>query len=252
MQNDQNKSSLGRPFLRFAVGVMIPFRAVKVVFIHPGLWPACLFPWLISGALGWFLITQAIALAGTWIASGVVLAGLSATGWIATLFQWLTIGASWILGGLLVVWLSALLSVPFADWLAELAEPYSTPPLPPATQLRGWWSRAHWRRLKLDLWKTVAGLILSAAGLLLSAIPFLGVIGPLVLALGFTLQFVSYPQTRREEGLGASLVFLLRHLPLSLGFGLVLLAGFAIPFFAAFLLPFAVVGGTLLYAEARR
>lgn len=231
---------------------MTPFRAVKVVLVNPKLWTACLIPWVISGALGWFLISQATVLASSWIASGISLAGLPAAGWLATLIQWLTSAAAWILGGLLVVWLSALLSVPFADWLAELAEPLSNPPLPPATALRGWWSRAHWRRLKMDLWKSVAGFLMGAVGLAIAAIPLIGVMGPLVLALGFTFQFVSYPQTRRDEGLGASILFLIRHLPLSLGFGLVLLAGFAIPFFAAFLLPFAVVGGTLLYAETQR
>ncbi len=251
MQNEKPKSVIFSPFVHFAEGALAPFKAMKLVALHPRLWAACLLPWAVAGTVGWFLIHQAMALGGSFLAWMALTTGFSVTGWLATALEWLVAGTSWILGALFTLWLSALLAIPFSDWLSELAEAYTDPPLPRAAALQGWWSRAHWRRLKLDFWKSLASLTLSGAGLLVSAIPLLGLAGPVLLAMGMALQFLAYPQTRRDEGLMRSIGFLAANPARSLGFGLVLLAGFSIPFLSAFLLPFAVVGGTIVYARAQ-
>ncbi len=262
MQIHQKKEASRSPFVRFSQGASAPFRAVKIIVTHPSLWPACLIPWLIAGALAVWLLTQANSLAtgalawlGSWLTS---VTGLSVAPWFAQSVDWIfsTVGwiivwiLGWILGALLTAWLSTLVAIPFLDWLAERSERFAEPPLAPTPALQGWWSRAHWRRLKLDFWKTVTGLLVSLLGVLFSAIPVVGIAGPVILSLGLTLQFVGYAQTRRDEGVLQSLLFVARHPALSLGFGLVLLVAFAVPFFSALMLPVAVVGGTLLYAQA--
>jgi len=237
----------------FIVGALAPFAAAKTLLFRPKLWIPTIIPWVIAGGLAMGLMSLALSIslaAGAWLLGALATGlGISATGWIATVVGWTLTALAWIVGALLLTWLASLLALPFADWLAELTEPCCEPPLQPATALSGWFSRAHARRLKLDLFKTLAGLLMTAAGLLLSAVPLLGVIGVGVLALGLAFQFLSYPQTRREMGLVASMGYLLRELPACLGFGLVLLAGFAIPFFSAFLFPLAVIGGTLLFGR---
>ncbi len=254
MQNRYKKSLL----LDFAMGLGTPLIAFKTLLIRPRLWLATLIPWLISGTLAWFLMSQAVLL-GAWILATVagwlgISAATGAGHLIALVLGWVVTAIAWVAGALLMTWLSAIVALPFADWLAELAERYSEPPLAPATQLSGWFTRAHLRRFKIDLFKTAAGAIWSLAGLVLSAVPVLGILGACLLALGLSFQFLSYPQTRRAMGLGASITYLVRELPACLGFGLVLLAGFAIPFFSAFIFPLAVIGGTQLFGrlEGRR
>lgn len=245
MQNRYKKSRIGD----FAIGLGTPFFAAKTLIIHPRLWLPTLIPWAIAGSLAVLLTSQAILL-GSWLLNLLAgTLGLSASGWVATVVGWALITVAWILGTLLLAWLVSIIAIPFADWLAELTEQYCEPPLAPAQEIPGWLTRAHLRRLKLDFFKTLAGLALSGAGLLLSTLPLIGVLGAVILALGLAYNFMGYPQTRRGLGVTASLQYLIRELPACLGFGLVLLFGFAIPYFSAFVFPIAVIGGTLLFGR---
>ncbi len=67
-----------------------------------------------------------------------------------------------------------------------------------------------------------------------------------------TFQFVSFPQTRRGEGVLDGIRFLGRNFWVSLGFGMSIAFLFALPLVSTLALPIAVVGGTLLYAHARQ
>lgn len=246
MQNSHKKKGV---LAEFAFGLSLPFRSIRLLLTRPSLWIPCLIPWAIAGALTWHLIQQAVSwsnLGLAWLAGRL---GLAASDWLIEAMQWVFTGAAWIAAALLLTWASALAALPFADWLAELCEKHVTPPIDPAAALAGWFSRAHWRRLKIDLFKSVAGMAAGLLGLVVSSIPLIGLLGSLLLALGITFQFVSYPQTRREVGTLAALVWLFRHLPACLGFGLIHLVGFSIPFFSAFLFPLAVIGGTLLFGH---
>ncbi len=236
---------------RFARGVWLPFRAARLAVTQPRLLAACLIPWAIAAALSWFLIQQASAWALALLGWGAGMLGLTLSGVLATLLQGVLVFLSWAAGALFLVWVAALVAIPFADWLSELTEPHAEPPLERPMVEAGWFTRVQWRRIRMDLYKTLVSLVVSVLGFLLSSIPVIGLIGPVVLALGLTYQFLGYPQTRRDEGVVASLGFIVRRLPACLGFGLVLMAGFAIPLFSAFLFPVAVIGGTLLYAAER-
>ena len=244
--------SLGGSLIgKFLLGARLPFRAARLVVTSPRLLLACLIPWALAAAVSYFFIQNAAALAMSalaWAASGL---GVSVTGLVATLLQWAFGFLSWVMGALVLVWAAALLTVPFADWISELTEAAAS--LEPASSTEhSWFSRAQWRRIRLDFYKTLVSLVITFVGLVTATVPVLGLISPVLLALGLSFQFLSYPQTRREEGVARSLFFVLRNFPESLGFGLVCLLGFGVPFFSAFLFPMAVVGGTLLDCQCRK
>ncbi len=236
----------------FLVGLGIPFRAARLALTTPRLLLACLIPWALAGALSYFLIQQAsqasLMLLG-WAATSL---GIAIGGFLAQALEWTFAFLSWVAGALLLVWGAAFLAIPFADWLSELTEPLVEPRLSPSTSDLSWFSRAQWRRFRMDAAKTLVSFAISILGMVLASVPLLGVLGPAVIALGIAFQFLGYPQTRRDEGVALSLMAVLRNLPLCLGFGLILLPGFAVPFLSAFLFPIAVIGGTLLYGASRR
>jgi len=245
VSNHQQKNGL----TDFIYGFCSPWIAARLIVARPRLWLACLLPWGIAGGGTWFFMSQVnlwVTAFLSWVGS---VSGITTPGWVATLLALLGTVLTWVLGALLLIWLAALAAIPFADWLAELAEKETTPPLETATALAGWFSRAHLRRLKLDLFRNVGGLLFTALGFSVSAIPVLGALGLILVALGWAFQFLSFPQTRRDWGLVASLFFLIQELPLCLGLGLSLLMGFSVPFLGAFLFPLAVVAGTLVFGR---
>ncbi len=145
---------------------------------------------------------------------------------------------------------AGLVAAPFSDFLAEASEPFTDPPLAAAPSgLRG-----KIRATLIDLAKTVAITAIQIALVIIGIAAFwLPGLNLIPFAAAFWLlafQFVSYPQTRRHEGLGESIRFLVRHLFATLGFGAAIGFLFAIPLVSSFALPLAVVGGTLLYARA--
>ncbi|MBS1961293.1 MAG: EI24 domain-containing protein [Bdellovibrionales bacterium] len=155
-----------------------------------------------------------------------------------------------VLAAISFSFVAGVVASPFNDFLAEAAEPFTEPALVPAPAgLAG-----KLRAFLIDVVKTIAitalqlGLLL--VGLVAIWLPGLNLI-PFAAAFWLlAFQFVSYPQTRRGEGLRRSARFLTRHLFATFGFGAAVGILFAIPFVSAFSLPLAVVGGTLLYARA--
>lgn len=146
---------------------------------------------------------------------------------------------------------AGIIAAPFNDFLAEAAEPFTTPPLPPAqTGLRG-----KVRAFLIDVVKTTVITSLQIGLIFIGVLGFwLPGLNLIPFAAAFWLlafQFVSYPQTRREEGLKDSVRFLFRHAFATFGFGTALGFLFPIPVVSSLALPLAVVGGTLLYARAQ-
>ncbi|MBU6376684.1 MAG: EI24 domain-containing protein [Bdellovibrionales bacterium] len=217
----------------------------------PRLFLVCLIPWIIAGALSWYCIQWASAFSVSALSWVLTLLGMSLTGIVATVLQAILGLLSWVVAALLMTWIVAILMIPLADFLSELAERYTDPPLRASSGVNGsFFSRAQWRRMKIDFWKTLFAVLVSVVGLILVHVPVLGVLGPVVLALSLSFQFVSYPQTRREQGIFSSLRFFRQHFGLCLGFGVSLVVAFSIPFLSAFVFPPAVVGGTWLFAVA--
>jgi CysZ protein len=146
---------------------------------------------------------------------------------------------------------AGIVASPFNDFLAEAAEPFTDPPLSKAPAGLGGKIRA----FVIDVIKTSVVTGLQIILVLVGVIGFwLPVANLIPFAAAFWLlafQFVSYPQTRRHEGLAESIRFLGRHLFSTLGFGSAIGLLFAIPIISSFALPLAVVGGTLLYARSR-
>lgn len=146
---------------------------------------------------------------------------------------------------------AGILASPFNDFLAESTESFVSPPLRPATGgLRG-----KFRIFFIDSAKTTAVALLQmvfiGVGIIGFWLPGLNLI-PFAAALWLlSFQFVSYPQTRRSEGLSESIRFLFRHAFATFGFGMALGFLFTIPVISSLALPLAVVGGTLLYGRAQ-
>ena len=72
------------------------------------------------------------------------------------------------------------------------------------------------------------------------------------LVLLHTFTFITYPQSRREQGLLQSLLWIKDHFYLSLGFGVMSFILFSIPVIDFFALPISVVGGTLLFCDTNK
>jgi CysZ protein len=170
------------------------------------------------------------------------------TSWIITMIEWLSRIMVVLAGALTFTFASTLISSPFNDFLAEAAEPFGTPPLPPVPS-QGLTYKI--RLLWLDLVKTGASLVLSLAALVITWVPLLNIVGFVLVFLVMAFQYVSYPQTRRGLTLFQSLPFLRKNFFACVGFGAVVSILFSIPFLSVLALPVAVVSGTLLVAGAQ-
>jgi uncharacterized protein involved in cysteine biosynthesis len=159
-----------------------------------------------------------------------------------------------VLAAISFSFLAGLVASPFNDFLAESAEPFTKPPLSPpvgsALRLSG-----RLRIILIDMIKTTVITVVQLSLLLIGLIAFwLPGLNLIPFAAAFWLlafQFVSYPQSRRAEGVALSLKFLLQHPFSTFGFGAAIGFLFAIPVVSSLALPLAVVGGTLLYARAK-
>jgi CysZ protein len=235
------------PRLRsFWFGLTLPVRALRLALSHPKLLIWSALPLAITAAVYYFVIRGLQGWVNHGVQGSLASWGWTTEGWIAQLLA----VVSWVL--VLVVaaftfsFVAGIVASPFNDFLAEAAEPHvpglvpvGSPTLPQRL-----------RAIGLDVGKALAAGLLSFLALLLSWVPLLNVLSFLIAVTLLTFQFVSYPQTRRGQGLRAGFRFLQDHLCASLGFGLALTALFAIPLVSVLALPLAVVGGTLLAGRA--
>jgi CysZ protein len=225
---------------------MTPIQAVGVIFSSPKLlmWSvlpiavtvvvlSLLFYALLAGVWKWALSSFTGYFASWSGAFGVVAEILAALAFLyVTVFTLST--------------LVSLFASPFNDLLAESTEKaLGVLDVPPTTVGR------LIRVFFLDLRKTVITLSLALMIALFMLVPVVGLLGLLGTAFLNTFTFVTYPQSRRETGVRDSIRWVRDHWAVSLGFGFTLLFLFAIPVVNLFAIPVAVVGGTLLWTEAR-
>jgi uncharacterized protein involved in cysteine biosynthesis len=230
---------IARSAASFVFGLTLPFHAATLVLRSPALLAASLGPWLVSLALDvWVIHRMQEGLQG-WIQGH-----LSGTlGWVAVALSWV---ALLIVGALAFTFIAGIVALPLNDYLAELTERRATPALA-STGSISWTGRA--RLLSIDLFKTVCALCLSGLALILSWVPVLNLAGAMLAFLLVAFQFLSYPQTRRGQGLLAGALYLGHNFWACLGFGISFAFLFAIPLVSSLGLPLAVVAGTLLYAR---
>ncbi len=237
MQSNSDSKFKGSFFYELFLGLALPLRALKLIMLDPKLLSLSVMPVLITLAAMAGLIYFSLAGASTFIytylgpyfggaAQGVLL--------IALLF----------LAFQSMILIVSLFAIPFNDWLAEQTEKSSGVALTHGSGV-SYYSRV----MFLDILKTILNLVLTILFTLGTWIPLVGIIFFLGLALLNTLNFIAYPQSRRLEGVSASLTWLKQNGPRSFGFGIATLILFSIPVINFFALPISVVGGTLLYLK---
>ena len=226
----------------------MPVTSAKLLARTPALAVRAALPVALSIGLTVFLGEQLKTLVQAGATAALLAAGLDPAGWLGTAAAILAAAAAFLIGVLAFSGIAALISTPFNDFLAEATERHAEPKMLPAptgtiaTTLRN---------VFLDFGKTLLSLAAMGFAFLLSFIPVVNLASPLIAIFAITFQYITYPQTRRGQGVWASLRFLRKNAALSLGFGIAHLSLFSIPVVSAFVLPLAVVGGTLLYARAR-
>lgn len=230
----------------FWFGISLPFRALRWIASDLKLTLLSLFPAILTLVLYVFLWRLLMGTLEEQIARAFMAWGWNPRGFGADAVLWLSRLMLMLTGAWSFSFCAAILSLPFLDFLAERAETVVPPGLPPVPSA-GWKTRAVW--LSRDVVKTLVLVAVAAVALVLSWIPLLNLLSFALTCLLITLQYVSYPQSRRGHGWAESMHFLLTELPASLGFGLALSILFAIPGVSALTLPLAVVGGTALFAR---
>lgn len=233
-----------RPFL---YGLTLPLRAFAMIATSPTLIAWSVAPVAVTGMAYYLAITSAErwthAAVETWLAAQ----GISPEGFLGGLASGLTWALLLFAGALTFSSAAAVLAVPFNDFLAEKAEPRARPPLAPCGSIS---MRRRAKLLVIDLLKALFGAALSLLAFAASWIPVLNLAAIPLAFLIVAFQFISYPQTRRGEGVGEAVRFISRNFALCLGFGAALTLLFGIPLLSFLMIPLAVVGGTQLYAVA--
>lgn len=232
----------------FIYGLILPVRATRWIAGDLRLALLSLLPIALTLVLYGYLWTILIGLLDQNVAQIFMSWGWDPHGWGAGAFLWFARIMLVITGAWAFSFFAALVALPFLDFLAERAESVVSPPLEPVPST-GWGTRIRW--LIRDAVKSLILIGLALLNVLLSWVPVLNFIAFGMTCLLITLQYLSYPQSRRGQGFIESVHFVFRELPACLGFGLGLSLLFAIPILSALTLPLAVVGGTALYSRAQ-
>ena len=231
----------------FYYGLGLPIQAFRLIFRHPTLLFWSILPVAITLGLYVWLIRNLQDSTKAYLLQAFVSAGWDPNSWIAGTLIILVKVLLVLVGAMTFSLVASVASAPFNDFLAESAEQWTTPPLPAVPSQP---FRAKMRLIVIDLLKTVAGGVAGLAAMIFSWVPVVNLIAVILALLLVSFQFVSYPQTRRGEGLQAGLRFIWKYFYACLGFGLVTAFLFAIPIVSSLSIPLAVVGGTLLVGRA--
>ena len=234
--------------INFLYGITVPFRAAWLILRSPALMVWSAIPVFITLLIYILSFAKFQNWAHVWISNLLASQGLATEGVLAgaaSLMTWLIL----ILAGAFTFSsVATVFSVPFNDYLAEQSESRTTPALPPCGPIH---LRKRIKLLTIDLLKALLGSGLAFFALILSWIPGVNIFALPLTFLIVCFQFISFPQTRRGEGVTEAIAFISRNLGLCLGFGATTTGLFAIPFLSCFMLPLAVVGGTILYARVQ-
>ncbi len=232
----------------FAFGFTLPFTALKLVLRHPFLLALSILPATVTFFAYTWILTRLQGSAEATLLSFLQGHGLS----IGGSWEWLVRTITWILLVMMSVmtfsFIAGTLAVPLNDLLAERAERYASVPLTPVSSFGFFWRL---RLMRIDLMKSLFSCVVGVLALFVSWIPIVNLIAGGLAVLLLAFQFISYPQTRRGQGLVSGLGFLVRYPFSSFGLGLVCSILFAIPLLSIGMVPLAVISGTLLYAQTR-
>ena len=229
-------------------GVTLPARAAALILSHPVLIAWSLLPIGVTLVLYYLVIHSLSGLVRSWLAVHLATWHWNPNGFAAIVFSFFVHVLLLLVGAISFSFVAGIAASPFNDFLAESSEKWATPPLPPV-QDRSILIKA--RLILIDAGKSIAATFAGLAALLLVWVPVVNAITFLLTFLLLTFQYISYPQTRRKQGLGDGIRFLWDHLFACIGFGAALSVLFTIPLISSLALPLAVVGGTLLVARAQ-
>lgn len=152
----------------------------------------------------------------------------------------------YLLGALLFPSIVNIVAAPINDPLSEKVEKHLDPAIEAAPHV-GAMTFEYLQLLITDIVKSMIIGILGFAFFLLSLVPIIQFVAiPILFAL-ISLQYLSFPQTRRGQGFRESLRFVIHYPFPTLAFGFVSSFFFSIPIVSGFYLPVAVVGGTILF-----
>jgi uncharacterized protein involved in cysteine biosynthesis len=231
----------------FFFGLALPGRSLTLVLSDRRLLGLALLPFLLGIGLSVWLGKSLDALLTAEATRVLSHFGFEATGLLGTLLAYLIGFLAFLSAALLMPFVNSLAAVPFNDFLAEATETRAAPPLAPVPGPNlGQRMALIW----MDLAKTAAALLVTLPLLLLSFVPGAQIVCFPLLWLLYAFQMLSFPQTRRAEGVGDAVKFIRANLGACLGFGLAHALLGVVPFLSHLGPPLAVVGGTLLYARA--
>jgi CysZ protein len=230
----------------FWYGLTLPWKALRLILGQPMLMLWSLLPILVTFILYYYVIGALTSAAQAFITAWFVDWGLDPHGWIVLGLQFVSKLILLLVAALTFAFVSSVVASPFNDLLAEKAEQFSRPPLPPVSNAT---LEQQLRLIRIDLVKGLAAGAASLAALLVCWIPLVNLATFFVAFLLVSFQYLSYPQTRRGLGIRDGVRFLWRHTYACVGFGATVSVLFAMPIVSSIALPIAVVGGTLLAAR---
>ena len=233
-------------------GFLAPFSAARRLLGLPQAWPWSLVPALVLLLLELGFIAVSVRFLRPWL--GELLARV---GWLPDA---LALGASWlvtalaaILGFLLAMFLSPVLSAPALERIVGITElQLGAPPRAALGFIAEFFCGARALLSSLALTLPIV-LALSLLELLLPGFSVLSVPLKLLLgALGVAWGLFDYPLTLRGIGSRERFRFMRRHFAPVLGFGSAFTLLFWLPCFGVLMLPVAVAAATQLYWEIER
>ena len=229
-------------------GLTLPFQAGTLILRRPALLGWSILPIAVTlGLYTWIIHALNVALQ-TWMQAHFLAWHWNPSGWGAVIFSGFLHILLILVAAISFSFVASIAASPFNDFLAEAAEKWGSPPLAPV-QDRTILIKA--RLIMIDAGKSLAATIAGLAALLLAWVPLVNAVTFLLTFLLISFQYISYPQTRRSQGLGDGVRFLWDHPFACAGFGATMALLFSIPIVSSLSLPLAVVGGTLLVARAQ-
>lgn len=233
----------------FIFGLQLPWQSFKLIVKKPKLLIWSIIPILITFSLYTFLIIKIQGFLSSWLTAHLLGWGFQTSTWISYTLSFVAQIALILLSGMSFTFVAALIACPFNDFLAEETENFT---LPPISQQISVSLRVRWGILFIDFLKSLFALGVSLIAVLISWIPGINFFSFFITLFLLCFQFISYPQTRRKEGIRDGFQFIWNHIYSCMGFGIVTGFLLSIPIVSSFILPLSVVGGTILYARAKR
>ncbi len=226
-------------------GALTPLRAFRLILNHPGLWRLSIAPILLAIFLFAGLIGLAMALLWNFAHAAFLSALADYSGIVFGILAILAVVGFTLIAGSFLTFFISLLASPLNDLLAEKTEVTLE-----VKGVPGWNTGRFIRIFWIDFRKTVITFIAWITFSLGLMIPVANILFFAGMALLNTFTYITYPQSRREQGLTRSFQWIIEHPWNSLGFGLTTSLLFSIPVINLIALPVSVVGGTMLFIEA--